>query len=359
MCNNTFTILILSSLFFLSACVSDQIGSTSTEKEADGYVIKGVITNAPVKTKVFLDDLQKGRNGVIDTATIAADGTFEMRGKLKEPIIAQFRAGLGKVFIILDNESIDLSLDYPKSPRVPVQFTIKGSPANDSWQEVYGKLLRQEATLPYMKQVIDTSQNTLLSYLVINQIKPEDAPETFTKFAQKINAEMPGSKFASDIQTKMKSAKALAAVGVGQPAPNINLPSPGGQEMALADLKGKVVLLDFWASWCRPCRKENPNVVRAYDKYKEKGFTVYSVSLDQDRGDGRGKQKWEKAIAADNLKWDYHVSDLKGWKSSASALYGVKSIPQTFLIDADGRIVAKNLRGAALENKLAELLGEA
>jgi len=358
MWNNTFTILIFSSLFFLAACVGNQTGGTA-DKPADGYVIRGTITNAPVKTKVFLDDLKKGRNGVIDTATIAADGTFEMRGKLNEPIIAQFRAGLGKVFIILDNETIDLSVDYPQSPRVPVQYTVNGSPANDSWQEVYGKLLRQEATLPYMKQVVDTSQNTLLSYLVINQIKPEDAPDTYASFSKKIKSEMPGSQFATDIANKMKSAKALSAVGVGQPAPNINLPSPNGVDMSLADLKGKVVLLDFWASWCKPCRKENPNVVRAYDKYKTKGFTVFSVSLDQDRGDGRGKTKWEKAIADDNLKWDYHVSDLKGWKSSASALYGVKSIPQTFLIDANGRIVAKNLRGAALETKLAELLGEA
>jgi len=359
MWNNTFTMLMLISLLFLGACVSDKTTGTSTEKPSEGYVIRGTLTNAPVKTKVFLDDLQKGRNGVIDTATIAADGTFEMRGKIKEPIIAQFRAGLGKVFIILDNETMDFTLDYPKSPRAPVQYTIKGSPANDSWQEVYGKLLRQEATLPYMKQVIDTSQSILLSYLVINQIKPEDAPETYNKFATQINKQMPGSKFAADIQSKMKAATALAAVGVGKAAPNINLPSPDGQQMSLADLKGQVVLLDFWASWCRPCRKENPNVVRAYDKYKAKGFTVFSVSLDQDRGDGRGKQKWEKAIADDNLKWEYHVSDLKGWKSSASALYGVKSIPQTFLIDAEGRIVAKNLRGAALETKLAELLGSA
>jgi len=360
MWNNTFTIIILSSLFFLGACVSDKTGNTTADKPADGYVIRGTITNAPVKTKVFLDDLKKGRNGVIDTATIAADGTFEMRGKINEPIIAQFRAGVGKVFIILsNNDAINLTLDYPKSPRSPVQYTVKGSPANNSWQEVYGKLLRQEATLPYLKQVIDTSKNTLLSYLVINQLKPEDAPDTYTKFSQQINKEMPGSSFAIDIQNKMKSAKALSAVGVGKAAPNIKLPSPNGQEMSLDDLKGQVVLLDFWASWCRPCRKENPNVVRAYDKYKTKGFTVFSVSLDQDRGDGKGKVKWEKAIADDNLKWDYHVSDLKGWKSSASALYGVKSIPQTFLIDANGRIVAKNLRGAALENKLAELLGEA
>lgn len=355
----TYCTLILSLLITIG-CVSDKKATkVSSSANHDGYVIKGNIANAPAKSKVFLDDLQKGRNGVIDTATVSADGSFVMQGKLKDPIVGQLRVGGSKVFLIMDNESMEFSMNYPANPRLPVQYTIKGSPANNSWSEVYGKLTTNKATLPYLQQVIDTSQNVLLSYLVINQIKPEDAPDTYAKFAPKIEQAMPGSKFATDIKQKMQAAKSVAAVGVGKTAPNIALPNPNGEQMALADLKGQVVLLDFWASWCRPCRKENPNVVRAYDKYKSKGFTVFSVSLDQDRGDGRGKVKWEKAIETDNLKWDYHVSDLKGWKSSASALYGVKSIPQTFLIDGEGKIVAKNLRGAALEQKLAELLGEA
>jgi len=354
-------ILILFSLLFTVACVSDKKTSTNgnAPTRTDGYVINGKISNAPAKLKIYLDDLQKGRNGVIDTATLEADGSFVMQGKLQGPIIGQLRVGPGKVFLIMDNESMDLTMNYPTNPRLPVQYSVSGSPVNASWMEVYQKLTTQKATLPYMQQVIDTSQSVLLSYLVINQVKPEDAPDTYNKFAQKIEAEMPGTKYASDIKQKMQAARSVAAVGVGKAAPNISLPNPNGQQMSLADLKGQVVLLDFWASWCRPCRRENPNVVKAYDKYKAKGFTVFSVSLDQDRGDGKGKVKWEKAITDDNLKWDYHVSDLKGWKSSASALYGVKSIPQTFLIDGDGRIVAKNLRGAALEQKLAELLGEA
>ena len=356
---NTYCIIIFSILITVG-CVSDKTATQSSGSvKSDGYVIKGKIANAPAELKVFLDDLQKGRNGVIDTATINADGSFIMQGKLKDPIIGQLRVGASKVFLIMDNESMDFSMNYPTNPRLPVTYSIEGSPANNSWLEVYEKLTTNKATLPYLQQVIDTSQNMLLSYLVINQVKPEDAPDTYNKFAPKIEQAMPGSKFAADIKQKMQAAKSVAAVGVGKPAPNISLPNPEGQNMSLADLKGQVVLLDFWASWCRPCRKENPNVVRAYDKYKSKGFTVFSVSLDQDRGDGRGKVKWEKAIDDDNLKWDYHVSDLKGWKSSASALYGVKSIPQTFLIDGQGKIVAKNLRGAALEQKLAELLGEA
>jgi len=120
--------------------------------------------------------------------------------------------------------------------------------------------------------------------------------------------------------------------------------------LALASLRGKTVLIDFWASWCRPCRAENPNVVRVYNKYKDKGFDVFSVSLDNRKG------AWEKAIQDDGLVWN-HVSDLNGWKSSVVSLYRFKGIPFTVLIDKEGKIIAKNLRGPALEQKLKEVLG--
>jgi thiol-disulfide isomerase/thioredoxin len=134
------------------------------------------------------------------------------------------------------------------------------------------------------------------------------------------------------------------------PVPEISLANPDGKIIKLSDLKGKVVLIDFWASWCGPCRAENPNVVKMYQKFKNKGFTVFSVSLDEDA------TKWKEAIAKDQLEWDYHVSDLKGWKSSVVSTFGFEGIPYTVLVNKEGKIIGKNLRGEKLEETLNELL---
>lgn len=140
-------------------------------------------------------------------------------------------------------------------------------------------------------------------------------------------------------------------IEVGMQAPDFSQPTPDGDELRLSDLRGQYVLVDFWASWCRPCRLENPNVVRIYNQYKDKGFEILGVSLD------RNREAWLKAIEQDNLGWK-HVSDLGFWQNAVAQAYGVSAIPYTVLVDPEGNIVATELRGGSLEAKLAEVLGD-
>lgn len=163
------------------------------------------------------------------------------------------------------------------------------------------------------------------------------------QFVAEFKEELPQA--TADLQ---KQLDAMQAFIIGGTAPDFAQKTPEGTDLKLSDLRGKVVLVDFWASWCGPCRRENPNVVRMYNQYKDKGFEILGVSLDNN------KDRWLQAIQQDGLTWK-HVSDLKHWQNEAAQLYGVRGIPHTVLLDAEGKIIARNLRGPALEEKLAEL----
>ncbi|MFN8414758.1 MAG: TlpA disulfide reductase family protein [Cytophagaceae bacterium] len=192
------------------------------------------------------------------------------------------------------------------------------------------------------------SDNRQVIYLTMIPLFANNDVEYARQLANLYVTEYPTSTLAKDLKSKLPKGPP----SVGDEAPNIALKDANGNLHSLKDLRGKVVLLDFWASWCGPCRGENPNVVNAYNQYKDKGFTVFSVSLDTN------KDAWIAAIQKDGLVWSNHVSDLKGWSTEPAKEYSVRGIPMTYLIDQNGKIIAMNLRGEALQLKLAELLNK-
>ncbi len=211
----------------------------------------------------------------------------------------------------------------------------------------------------FIKELDDTPALYIAFQDIFDPVSDIDKLKTINKATNKY---MPNSLFSEQVGKLLTQAEQQIAyadqqatspgpVAVGNAAPELAFPTPEGKMLSLSSLKGQVVLLDFWASWCKPCRMENPNVVKLYNEYKDKGFTVYSVSLDNN------KQLWTNAIKADGLIWPNHVSDLGGWNSMPAAIYGVNSIPQTYLIGTDGTIIAKDLRGEDLAKKLKEVLG--
>jgi peroxiredoxin len=205
----------------------------------------------------------------------------------------------------------------------------------------------QAKMIKALEEFVIGHDGSLVSYFAATYIIPKSPISLTEKAVRQMKKDVPTLAKTIELEERLNSIKPL---DIGGLAPEIALNSPDGEIVKLSSLRGKVVLIDFWASWCGPCRRENPNVVRAYNKFKDKGFEIYGVSLDKDA------RKWEYAIKKDGITW-VQVSDLKGWSNVAAKRYKVSSIPQTILLGRDGRIIAKNLRGPALEAKLAEVLG--
>lgn len=213
---------------------------------------------------------------------------------------------------------------------------------------------------------LDKNPNALISIFIIREMAAGKTGEEVMAMYNKLGSDLKKSKEGKELQEQIKKyqeqekqmkeaasgeAKPVSAIEVGKPAPDFTAPTPDGKMVSLKQSLGKVTIIDFWASWCGPCRKENPNVVALYNEMHAKGLNIVGVSLDKE-GEAT---KWKQAIAADKLGWT-HVSNLKHWADPIAQQYGVTSIPATFILDAKGNVVAKDLRGAELRTKVTELL---
>ncbi|NLR82167.1 TlpA disulfide reductase family protein [Chitinophaga eiseniae] len=349
------------------------------------FTIQGRITGKKPPIKVFLDVQRK-----LDSA-IVTNGQFSFKGKVKDaPVMA---------YLLFDYTGDDMR-DYSRqrdfqgfyiensamkvvSPDSAKHARITGGVA----QGEYGELQKLTQPLDAKQQVlmaenrrlpdaeresgaaqeaftkrymaIQAEKNTMalefvqhhpaatialriLSDAIQNEADPYEVEKAFQGVPAKAKETMLGQRLAKSIATGKLTA-------IGAIAPDFVQKDTLGNDVRLSSLRGKYLLIDFWASWCGPCRAENPNVVKAFEQYKDKGFTILGVSLDSK------KEYWLNAIASDQLHW-MHVSDLKAWSNEAARLYGVNGIPQNFLLDPEGKIIARNLRGDALINKLKEVL---
>jgi len=355
---------------------------SSCQGQGGSPVLKGVIQNA-ANLQATLELAHFDRSTVaLARATCDANGAFEIKPeKAFEEGLYRLTIGAKRMYFILDGteKTVEVTGDLSTIDRLEVQVT--GSKTFSCYTGIVQDLLKTQLKSPEEAKAISQKGCTpLMQAFLMTQLLAANAAsfmDDFKAMSIKLNESMPGSKFASDYAamieqlgkqpTQPQAQQGSELIKIGQAAPNISLPGPDGKVHALSSLKGKVVLLDFWASWCGPCRRENPHVVDVYNKYKDKGFEIFSVSLDgadprmnmsaeqMEQRSKDGKEKWKAAIQADGLIWENHVSDLKHWGSEPAGIYGVSSIPKTFLIGRDGNVIAINPR-QNLEQELLKVL---
>jgi thiol-disulfide isomerase/thioredoxin len=332
--------------------------------------------------KIYLEYVnEQGKVAKIDSATPSAQQKVTFKGQVKDQgafyLVNFFDTPKPqKVLVILEGgETIDVEADGVNDEEGKSNFTLKGDYPNVKFmlelmaisKEMEKKVRKwnqeiqvdpkqekriqaeftqaQAASTAKIKELIPQMGSHLVALWATNFLPAEREMASLEEIANRLAKVRPNHP---QVKQFVANLQRLQGVNEGAMAPEINLATPEGSNLALSSLRGKYVLIDFWASWCGPCRRENPNVVKTYAAYKDKGFEIYGVSLDQDR------EAWLKAIEKDQLVWK-HVSDLKYWSSAGAQAYQVNSIPQTFLLDKEGRILAKGLRGVALDQYLAQL----
>ena len=370
--------MAIAAMLFLAACADK------------GAVVKGNLINGEGET-IVLERLSSTDIFAKDSVEISSDGDFKLAdAEITEPGFYRLRVNQNNFVILLlqDGDKAEVTgnaLDFYKS------YEVSGSEESQKLR-MLDKRLRQDYELTdslrksfmqmqssgqynmdSVKQSIDDifmeaqvkkqefvhgfieeNKNSLATLSAVQSLKYDENAELFGQVASNLETTYPNSDYVKQFKKQLVDLKskqqAAAKTGIGAEAPEIIVQTPDGETIKLSDFRGKVTMVDFWAAWCKPCRAENPNVVRVYNKYHDKGFEVFGVSLDRD------KESWVMAIQQDGLPWK-HGSELKFWQSSFVPAYNLDGIPMTYLLDENGIIIAKGLRGAQLEAKLQEIFG--
>jgi len=372
----------------------------SCNQRESTIVVKGEIERA-ANSYIYFQELTVKGDGLKDSMKLGNSGSFKFKRTTVYPTFYNLRIGNGKPITILAMPKQKITISG-HGDSILYNSKIKGSEETrlvqllalrlditqkrlDSLNRVYQQFMdnrnivniksllemtyqrfideQRDFNISFIKQYPTSYASLMALYQQIDSknfiLYKEDDFKYFAKIDSSLYKQYPSAPYVLSLhanviqmreqQNKIKLQRMISEMGAK--AQEIALPSPKGDTIRLSSIKGKYVLVDFWASWCSPCREENPNLVKLYKKYKSKGFEIFQVSLD------KTKESWVKAIKDDGLTW-LHVSDLKYWDSPIAKVYNVESIPSSFLLDKDGTIMSKNLRGEALEQRLASLLGE-
>lgn len=366
-------------LFVLSTIV---LTSCESKPDLSKYetTISGILYNVPGQEIILVHQTPEGIFA-LDTTYVEENGDFLFTPDVEEVGVYRVMIDFSQYITVIVNKGDHVFIDADGLD-IYDNYIIEGSEESDLVRLVVEEALRYNKQFDSTKIVINhetAAKNgkalmtafdyqkllhanhrqfiidfinqhpgSIASYFLVIQLPAEEEPDLYKQVAKNITNTYPHFSFLPELTDQID---VLNIANEGTLAQEMNYPSPSGDSIKLSSLRGKYVLIDFWASWCKPCREENPTIVKLYEKYKDQGFEIYGYSIDEK------KESWMKAIEDDGITW-IQTSDLKGWAAEGSILYGVQAIPATFLIDPNGVIMAKNIRGVELETKLIEIFGE-